>query len=243
MIIFIAFTRKVDAHLLALTYLMHNDAPVCMPATPGSPDIHSAWWWRRIEQLDDFHSAAWRYGQQRAALAYELARRLYRNQDLPIYLGLTGTEHTLVNALLGVSDLNIVMAARATDRSALRPGWSDPAPWHWNLRASDNSLKDAFLRYIHQQREKHGIRKPIARPGQKARRAAWAWPELMDLVHFKLKQPVTGTDRESLRKARRAANIAATRLARGIRAELAGAESIGHAAETKQQFRHLLLFS
>ena len=205
--------------------------------------IRSVWWWRRLQELDSFHSAAWRHGQQRAALAYELARRLYRNQDLPVYLNLTASEHALVNALLGVSDLNIVMAAHISDRAATRLGWSDATPWHWNLRASDNSLKDAFLLYIHQQREKHGIRKPIARPGQKAGRAAWAWPELMDLVHFKLRHPVTNGDRETLRKARRAANIAATRLARGIRAELAGAEVTGNVTETEQHFPHVLLFS
>jgi len=205
--------------------------------------IRSAWWWRRLQELDSFHSVAWRHGQQRAALAYELARRLYRSQDLPVYLNLTASEHALVNALLGVSDLNVVMAAHISEGAVTRLGWSDATPWHWNLRASDNSLKDAFLLYIHQQREKHEIRKPIARPGQKARRAAWTWPELMDLVHFKLKHPVTNSDRETLRKARRAANIAANRLARGIRAELAGAEVTGNVAETEQHFPHVLLFS
>jgi hypothetical protein len=67
------------------------------------------------------------------------------------------------------------------------PGWSEPEPWSYNLRASDSSLCDFFLRWITDQRESQGIKSTVGKEGKRGRNpsnrnrpVSWERVEIVD---------------------------------------------------------------
>ena len=157
------------------------------------------------------------------------------------YGELNSDEKLVVDSMLGVSDLNIVMAVHNPPRNTPEPGWTDATPWSWNMRATDNALKEGFIRFIHEQRAKYNIPKPAGRAGQKTHPAAWVWVELMDEAHFKLKSPLNDSDRNTLKKARKIARATGARLSKTLGAITRAAEKAGKTEDAERRFRNLLL--
>ena len=136
------------------------------------------WWKDAVPAMnEDYRKFGWRNGEERAAFAYELARRSSTALlSLPTYPELTAYEQDFLKQHFGVADCR--WAARST-----RPGgYSDTLPHHWNLRETDTALCKLFVSWLAWQREKFGIPKPKARP-TKSRPVSWTWLEILDTEH------------------------------------------------------------
>lgn len=156
-------------------------------------EVEAGWWWRTETDVSIYDGARPRpkagsdgtYWQmvERATLSYELIRRAQPKKNLPAYPNLTGDEKGLVNTALGVPD--VLITAKGCTPPRERPGdtWSEKLPYHWNLTASDNALKETFAQLIAEQRAKYGLPKPKGMAGRKTRPAAWSWLEIWDRVN------------------------------------------------------------
>ena len=129
----------------------------------------------------DYRKFAWRNGEERAAFAYEMARRASVEMlRLPTFPELTSEERRFLLTIFGLSDAR--WAAKQSKPDKQENGYSEPCPFCWNLNETNSALCKLFCRWLESQRQKFSIARPKFRP-TKSRPVAWTWVEILDAKH------------------------------------------------------------
>jgi hypothetical protein len=159
------------------------------------------WWWREgankhpIDFKPDFA----------LAFNYELARRACRRRRLVPFTELKIAHTWILATYLGtISVPQIPSRDAGNEKQEQEKGWTQIRPkFQWNLNLSERSLVEAFINYIHLNRQIQGIPAPSL-PRERRRPFSWRWLEFMDLSHFKIR-PLDNKERSSLSSARKTA--------------------------------------
>lgn len=209
-------------------------------------DLVKVWWWRRPhkEVFPEPNSAQklfgqkhllvneWDWGLDHAAFSYELARRANRDLPLKSYPQLLDKEvHLLMDEFMPGKSRSETCAVvspyyeignSGTGAIGVKFPTKSPAGFSaqsiWKLDIPDNTLKKVFLRFIHGERKRLGIKVKRA-PGDTIRSPAWNYCEILDRFDLIEGYGAKGTDPERIR--RRAKSEARRMLFRFVHAVLA----------------------
>lgn len=167
------------------------------------------WWREALPRMSrEYARFAWKDGYERAAFAYELARRTCKKLlRLPTYPELTRGERESLKRVAGVSDARWVAKQYSPGSPHGDVNGYATCPLFWNLRETDTAICNVFRRWLDNEREKAGIARRKARPN-KSRPVPWNWLEILDA-----ESGLTDTERSTKTKAVRLALQFAEQLA------------------------------
>jgi hypothetical protein len=159
----------------------------------------------------------WSFGQDAAAFCYELARRHDRSLNLRPYPKLSWDEVCFLGDLFRPGKARTDWCY--THNLGLRPLESKPGysvPSVWKLGIPDNTLIQAFTRFIHEQRAANNVQ-PKKTPSETSKAPAWGLCEALDREFF-LSEKDGGSDpgrklRRAKEKARESADMICVKLA------------------------------
>jgi len=181
--------------------------------TERDPVVRHNWWWRRCSAIvsDSPEHWSWKDGQEDAAFAYECVRRLTRT--LPSYLELDPFQRGQIVHKLGRTQHYYLWSADI-DRPVSKANYS--AAVRWNLRASDNALQHAFLKFIHAQRHQKGVTAGSDPVIRRKNLVSWRWLEVWDTNELD-GRPMTSGERAMKTRAKKLAYQAEKSVTRALR--------------------------
>jgi hypothetical protein len=127
----------------------------------------------------------WKWGTERAAWAYEMARRGSKVK-LRSWPELSGEAQDFANTLFGISE--DIKVSETIPQSQFKAGARPSSGFTsltraWNLHALDTELVRDFKEFIAGQRQTQGIQRPRGRQGRTTRRCPWNHLEMIDVAN------------------------------------------------------------
>lgn len=165
------------------------------------------WWWRPgVEHPNDFgpnYESITIWCERRIAFHYELLRRVSRSRRLAPFTSLNYGHLRIISNLTDEKLALPIVRPATLPQHPNELGWT-PSSAQWNLGCSDRSWVLAFKDFIHQERARQQIPRPVPNKGKRNRGFSWRWPELMDVADL-TSNILDDNERSSLSMARRLA--------------------------------------
>lgn len=126
------------------------------------------WWKEAVPRMNnDYLKFVWRNGEERAAFAYELARRSSPQAlKLPTYPELTAHDQNFLKSLFGIADARWTAFSNQREHTAqcLR---------FWNLKEADAALVKTFKHWLSAVRSQQQVQKPKRQQPQNKKPPNW----------------------------------------------------------------------
>lgn len=158
---------------------------------------NEVWWWR-----SGSNQRPARFSEKDLlAFNYELVRRALRKECFPKFPVVESLCRYAIPQFAGEEYEERTFRFSRTPET----GWMEfPASIQWNLKKSDRALKEAFMRFIRDQRKVQGVGMERSKKRKSTRHLPWRWLELMDFAHYRIRS-LEDNERSSLSMARKAA--------------------------------------
>ena len=129
------------------------------------------WWWRKAKLKRGILDPV-------SAFNYELARRCFSLAHYPSFAELDRFDKEIVWKFFSHKGPALAVKhdqwPRATSKEYAF------LPVSWNLAASDNALKEAFIEMVNDERKRREVKSQPPNKGNRHRPVSWGWLELID---------------------------------------------------------------